>query len=338
MIGSCGDDGGPVGPCLLVNLRSVTAAPPSKVTAFFTVDRCTGEPVVGLTAANIEIREDGARIPASESQQRLVRQPEVFRVHTIVVLDLTRSIIAGDQLTALLDAARGMVAGIIAQGPEHYVAVYAFDGAEEMRQIQAFTNDGAALEAAITAIATRQCTTSTECAAPRSTCAVGSGTGLCVDESTNLYGAVVDGIAAVDASLMALTTVPFKIGNVVLITDSADQAQRETRATAVSRANATASAIFAVSLGVDADQDFLSVVAQDGTAHAATTAELTAATGQIGETIRQNTGRHYLLEYCSPKRAGTHTLGLVVTAGEDNATGDASRTFSAAGFTSGCSL
>ena len=339
-LGSCGGDDPPAGPCLLVRLDSVTTATPSKVTAFFTVDTCMGAPVTGLTSANVEIREDGSRLSASESQQRLVRQPDVFRVHTIIVLDLTRSIIVGDQLPALQDAAKELVRQLVAVGPEQYVAVYTFDGADDMRMVQTFTNDGATLEAAITGIATRQCTTSAECATmpEHATCAQSATTGLCIDESTNLYGAVVDAVDTVDMSLTALTSVPFKIGNVVLFTDSADQAAAQTRAAAVSKVNNTQSAVFAVSLGAEADSGFLDVIGQDGRASAATPADLTPAAMQIANLIKQKTGRHYLLEYCSPKRAGNHTLSIRVTAGEDMATGEASRSFSAASFTSGCSL
>jgi len=106
----------------------------------------------------------------------------------------------------------------------------------------------------------------------------------------------------------------------------------------VAKAQATTSAVFAVSIGGDADRDFLNVIAQEGTAHATTLGDLPAATTQIEDIIKAETGRHYLLEYCSPKRAGSHTLALKVTAGENNATGEASRNFSAANFTSGCSL
>ena len=336
----CGDDGGTAGPCLLVRLDNVTTAQPSKVTAFFTVDTCEGAPVTGLTSSGVEIREDGTRLSATDSQQRLVRQPDVFRVHTILVLDLTRSMIVGNQLTALQDAAKQMVRSLVAVGPEQYLAVYTFDGALAMQKVQDFTNDGAALELAITRISNRQCTTSPDCVGmpDRSTCATGSGTGLCVDESTNLYGAVIDGITALDASLTALNLVPFKIGNFVIFTDSADQAMRKSRSDAVAKAQATTSAVFAVSIGGDADRDFLNVIAQEGTAHATTLGDLPAATTQIEDIIKAETGRHYLLEYCSPKRAGSHTLALKVTAGENNATGEASRNYSAANFTSGCSL
>src|SRR6185436_1235872 len=102
---SCGDDGGPAGPCLLVRTENVSVAQPAKVSAFFTVDKCTGEPVTDLAATDIEIREDGARVSASESQQRLVRNADKFRVYTILVLDLTASIVRGDQLPAVQDAA-----------------------------------------------------------------------------------------------------------------------------------------------------------------------------------------------------------------------------------------
>ena len=51
---------------------ALTAALPSRVGWMFKVDTCKGEPVSGLSGAQFEIFEDGKKVSAYESQQRVI--------------------------------------------------------------------------------------------------------------------------------------------------------------------------------------------------------------------------------------------------------------------------
>jgi hypothetical protein len=336
--GCSGDSGGPSGPCLLIRNQKVTTSAPAKVQVFFTVDTCTGlQPVTGLTAADIEVREDGSRVSALESQQRLVRTPSVFRSYSLLVLDVTASIVRGDQLAAVQEAARQYVATLTADSPEQFVGIYYFDGRAKLNAVQDFTNDVAALNTAIDRLSNMECETSAGCTEPdHNTCVTGSGTGLCLDDSTNLYGGVVEAVKTLATALSADNMATFEIGTVVLFSDGADQAGRVNRGVAVDEASRSSHFIYTVGVGAEADNDFLRQIGKTGTQQVATAADLGGALVEVAGKIRQQTGRHYLLEYCSPKRGGNHEVS--VTVNSNGAVGAVTIGFSANGFTSGCTL
>jgi hypothetical protein len=333
---SCGGGGGATGPCLILRQQSLATMAPARVQLFFTVDTCQNTPVTDLEIGHIEIRENGSRISPLESQQRLVRQPLLFRSYSMLVLDLSASIIRGDQLQPVQAAATDFARTLLTQGPEHHVGVFTFDGRRRLSMVQSFTADLATLETAIARISNRECTTSAECTEPdHNSCVEGSGTGLCLDDSTNLYGAIVEAISTLTTTVTA-AEVPFKIGSLVLFTDGRDQAAYVTRAEAIDQARRTAHNVFTVGVGPEADTVLLQVVGKSGSVSVSSAGELGQALIQIGEDIRQQAGRHYLLEYCSPKRSGTHEL--LVTVNDEGAIGDLRATFNATGFTSGCTL
>jgi hypothetical protein len=337
LAGCGGDDGDPSGPCLIVRNLRVMPMPPAKVSAFFTVDTCAGAPVTGLTAGDLEIREDGARLSALESQQRLVRSPTVFRSYSMLVLDVTASVVRGDQLGAVQEAARQYVARITADSPEQYVGIYFFDGRRMLNVVQAFTTDVGALNVAIDRLSNRQCETSPQCTeADHQTCVTGSGTGLCLDDSANLYGGVVEAMDDLTTALNADTMAPNKIGSVVLFADGLDQAGLVNRGTAIDAASRASHSVYTVGVGPEADNDFLRSVGKTAHQMVPSAAELAGALTDVADRIKQQSGRHYLLEYCSPKRAGNHEVRVTATA--NGATGSFTAGFSANGFTSGCSL
>jgi hypothetical protein len=75
----------------------LTVALPSRVGWLFKVDTCGGEPVSGLSAAQFEIFEDGKQVSAFESQQRVAPKGERFRLYSVVLLDLSGSMLrSGD--------------------------------------------------------------------------------------------------------------------------------------------------------------------------------------------------------------------------------------------------
>jgi hypothetical protein len=308
------------------------------VSVFFTVDTCEGAPVTDLQNGDIELFEDGQRLSALESQQRLLKSPATFRAYTAIVLDTTGSIIRGDVLPAVQEAATELARQLTAAGPEHYVGVFTFDGRAKLTMVQAFTNTTLELEQAIASIANKQCDTTADCTAPDARdCVVGSGTGLCIDDTTNLYGAFVEGLATLDTALAGATGVPYKIGSLVVFTDGGDLAGLVNRDTAVSRAANSPHFVYAVGLGQDADRAFLAVAAKSGNSIAPGSGDLVNAFTATGDKIKQGTGRYYLLEYCSPKRSGRHEVRIVATT-NDGVDGTLTASFSADGFTSGCTL
>lgn len=319
--------------------RGLVTALPSRVSLLFKVDTCAGEPVSGLTASNFTLTEDGRAVSAYESQQRVEPRGEQFRLDSLLVLDLSGSLLRSGDFGALQAAAKRYVSAVLASRAESQrVAVMTFDGREAPQLLVDFTHDEATLLAGLDALSAAECRVSSDCAGftDRRTCAGWR----CVDDSTNLNGAVVSALGTLGQRL-AMTDVPWRDAALVLFTDGTDQAARVTAAAALQAARGSKAHVFTVGLGGEVDEGALRTFGRDGYWPVAAADGLEAAFTAIAERVNGLANRFYLLEYCSPKRSGVHTLKLVarvpVTGGPE-LVGGLTLDFDAAGFSSGCEL
>lgn len=317
----------------------LTVSLPSRVGWLFKVDTCAGEPVSGLSAAQFEIFEDGKQVSAFESQQRVAPKGERFRLYSVVLLDLSGSMLrSGDFAQVQASAGRYLDEALAAGGDGHRIALMTFDGREQPQVLVNFTSDRAALRAGLDSLSVQECQVSSECArfSDRRTCAGWR----CVDDSTNLNGALVSTLSTLKAELDA-SDVQWRDGAVVLFTDGTDQASRVS-ASAVERAVLTSGQhVFTVGLGGEVDEQSLRLLGKDGYWPVARAAELDAAFVEIASRVASLANRFYVLEYCSPKRSGTHTLKVVATIDtpdQGKLVGSLSGQFDATGFSSGCEL
>ncbi len=312
----------------------VTSAP-SKVSLFFSVDTCKGTPVPALKVDSFELTEDDKPVSTFESRMTLQPKGQQFRMYSLLLLDLSGSILESGSFPALADAAKQYVDQVLAARAEgQRVAVYTFDGRAGLTPLVEFGTDPAALKSAIERLKERQCTTRADCAqfADRKSC---SGW-LCVDNSTNLHGAIVSGIDRLERELQTEPDISFKDSALVVFTDGTDQAGRVTREAAVAKIRSSRPHVFAIGLGGEVDEPAMRQFGRDGYQSANDAGQLSFAFQEIASRIVGMATRFYLLEYCSPKRGGTHTLAVKVTA--DGVTGGLTRRFDATGFGSGCEL
>ncbi|MDQ3032750.1 MAG: VWA domain-containing protein [Myxococcota bacterium] len=279
---------------------------PSNVAVYFTVDSANGDPVGGLQATDFRIYEDGQLVSPTESQQTIVN-PEVAAEHyTLLLVDMSGSVTESDQVPLIQQAATEFTSQL--EGNQR-VAVYAFDGSEEIFPIAGFTTGGAA--GGISRL----------------------GSFRTRDPSTNLHGAVVAAIGVLDAEL-ARSQVPLRFGTVVVFTDGSDRAARVTRNDMGRAIDDSPYDVFAIGVGSEIDEGTLGAVGRDGYVLVEDTDAVTAAFQRIGERILAMTRRFYLLSYCSPARAGTHRV--TVEAVTPEATGNLSYDFDATGFGPQC--
>jgi hypothetical protein len=296
--------------CVGLRLTLVDSASnrPSNVAVYFTVDAANGDPVGGLEASDFRIYEDGHIVSPTESQQTIVN-PEVAAEHyTLLLVDMSGSIVESDQLPALQAAATELVSQV--EGSNQRVAVYAFDGEEDIHSIVGFTTEGGAAAGVARLSSFR----------PQ-------------DPSTNLHGAVVQGLATLDEAL-SHSRVPLHFGTLVVFTDGTDHAARVSRHDMAHAIDESPYDVFAIGVGDEIDEGTLGDVGRDGYVLVADSSAITAAFRQVGERIVQMTQRFYLLSYCSPARAGEHRV--TVEAVTPDASGRLTYDFDAAGFGPDC--
>lgn len=318
---------------------ALAATAPSKISLFFRVDTCTGDPVAGLDASAFELQEDGRTVSRYESQQRVQPKGEHFRMDSVVLLDLSGSVLRGTDFTKLEAAASSYISAVLAiPGDGQRVSLMTFDGRAQPQTIVDFTDDAQALQAGLRSLETVECATAMDCAGfpDHRTCAGWR----CVDDSTNLYGAVVSTLDTLEARL-AMTDVPWHDAALVLFTDGTDQASRVDASVALGRAKTTAVHLFSVGLGNEVDAATLAAFGRDGTFTIDTADKLQSAFTTVATRVASLANRFYLLEYCSPRRGGQHVLKVIATLAEPGLSplvGGLSADFDASAFTSGCQL
>lgn len=292
---------------------------PANLSVFFKLDTRDGQPVTGLGTGDFMVYEDGDLISQYESQQTVVPMPGQFRSNTLLLLDLSGSIVASENLAALKTAAREFVFAVMdnGQGPAKsgmFMSVWWFDGARDIHPlVKDFSSDSSLLLDRIDDI----------------------DADISQDPSTNLYGAVIDGVDMVEAKVGTINDI-VSVGSVVIFTDGADQAgwqSKEEALTAVENVKPGVS-IYAIGLRGEIDESVLTAIGKDGAPFAEDVEQLTPRFEEIAHQIREDANSHYKLEYCSPKRKGSHDLMLKVNL--DGLRGTLVTCFCAENFQGGC--
>jgi hypothetical protein len=300
----------------VTGIRS-THTRPSNVAAYFKVQTSGGDPVGGIKAEEFKIYEDGQPVSEHESKQ-VILNPEVSVSHyTMLLVDMSGSVSESGAIDNVVEAAAAFTERV---EKSQKVGVYAFDGCEKLHPIAPFQNPGGA------------------------TAAVRSLKGHKPDDpSTNLHGAIVKGLDELDTSLSRAEH-PVRFGTLVVFSDGTDRAARvERKAMDESLDKATDERkyeVFAIALGSEMQESELKRIGNSGTAKAENKEEVVKAFEKIAQRIEATQKSYYLLSYCSPSRAGKHTVKIEATwKGEDgksNKSGAFESEFDATGFTHGC--
>jgi tight adherence protein B len=221
------------------------------------------------------LRENGGMVPEGNLTVRPLRQT-ARAIGTVLVIDTSGSMASRGALTLAKDAARQFVAG---RGPNEWTALVSFSSAPVVRSN--FTQDGAALEAAIDSLQ-----------------AVGE---------TALWDGLIDAAHLYDQRTDLQP-------NIVLLSDGADSISTGTAQQAVAALNGAHAAVFAVGIGSsEFDPKGLNslVGAAGGTV---TTSGNPADLGAQFSKIRSAIENQYEITYQSKADGGD--LALEVTAGQ----------------------
>ncbi|MCU0701518.1 MAG: VWA domain-containing protein [Myxococcaceae bacterium] len=342
---ACGETAVTSGPrCLALEapegVDPLSVSAPSRVSLFFSVDTCEGAPVAGLAPDAFEVQENGKPLSALESRRMVRPKGQRYRMASTLLLDLSGSVLRAGDFPALKEAARRYVTSVLGSKDDgQRLAILTFDGRERPQVLVDFTGDAAVALRGLDSLDVVECSTNAQCAGfvDRRACAGWR----CVDDSTNLNGAVVHAVDQLEAALAAESQVAWKEGALVVFTDGTDQAARVSTFDMLGRASRSTVRRFTVGLGSEIDDQVLKALGRDGSWPVARANGLSEAFDQVAARVTARANRFYLLEYCSPKRSGQHTVKVVArstTEGGETLVGGLSRTFDATGFTSGCEL
>jgi hypothetical protein len=309
---------------LLLSIQDQFTTLPGKVSIFFKVSDAEGNPVPGLTASQFTIYEQGrnddcfSTISATESQARISPNSQIFKNNALLVLDLSNSVLSSS-LDELKSASISFVNNVMPadESEAFQMAIYWFDGEDELHLLNPLSSSKTELSAAIQGITQD----------------------ISNDPSTDLYGAVIKSTAIAENLLKEITNDDI-IGaaSVVIFTDGTDQASRYTESAAldkVSSANDNIS-FFTIGLGAEIDADVLMDIGKTFSVFAGNKEELETTFNDISFRVSQQASSFYLFEYCTPKRDGSGENNLAIQVREGNRQGAVQTKFNAKGFTGGC--
>jgi hypothetical protein len=278
---------------------------PSNIAVYFTVDTDGGEPVAGLTAESFRIYEDDHPVSILESKQTILN-PEVSATHyTLLLVDMSGSVAESGDVPVIVDSARAF-----SERVQKYqkVAVYVFDGSPTIQQISGFSSTGVAGLDQLTLYKPR-------------------------DPSTNLNGAVIEGLKVIEQQMAASPT-PITFGTLVVFTDGTDRAGRVPRDKLHERLEASTVDVMAIGVGKEVDGGELRSIGRNGTIVSKDRAQVAASFNAAAARVEAASKRYYLLGYCSPARAGEHTLRIEANA--NGHSGSYEYKFNAQGFGPNC--
>ncbi len=297
---------------------------PGRVSVFFRVSDNLGNPIPGLTAEQFTIFEQGRNddcfntISASESFARISPNSRIFNNNTLLVLDLSNSVLS-NSLDELKTASVSFINNVlpVEESESFQMAIYWFDGENELHLLNPLSSSKSELTAAIDGITEN----------------------ISNDPSTDLYGAVIKATnIAEDLVQESASNDVIGAASIVMFTDGTDQASRFTEQAAlnaVATANTNIS-FFTIGLGAEIDTEILGEIGKTFSVFAGNEAELETTFNAISFRVSEQANSFYLFEYCTPKRDGSGENNLAIQVTTGSLQGAVQTRFSADGFTGGC--
>ncbi len=299
------------------------AESPAKVRLFFKIDLGEEHLFQILEPADFEIYEDKSLISRLESQAQIQREEGEFLFASILLLDLSGSVLNDAELPNVKSAANSFISRVMPiESDETYgskeMAIYWFDGEEDVHLLVDFTTDRIALSSGIDSI----------------------NEDISNDNSTNLNGAVVQGLSIMNSRLTEARLDPniSAAGSLVIFTDGTDQASRvstKDAQNAVKNAGKD-NAVFTIGLGDEIDEGILEFFGRDGFELAENSFDLNSSFLAVAQKVESESKSFYVLEYCTPKRSGNHTIEL--RGYYEDMFGSFTTKFTADGFIGGCTI
>lgn len=296
------------GPGLVLTPIDSSVQKPSNIALYFTVETEDGEPVSGLDAGSFAVYEDGRLVSVHESKQTILNPEVAAEHHTLLLVDMSGSVVESGDVHRIVDAARAFTERV---GRYQKIAVYAFDGRAEIVPITSFTASEGRVESSLDRLGRFE---------PK-------------DPSTNLNGAALQALRALDRQ-MRRARAPLRFGTLVIFTDGTDRAARVSREELYDALDQTEYDVFVIGVGSEVDEAELEAIGRSGVVLSREREDVAAGFSQMAARIEAMSRRYYLLGYCSPARAGRHVVRIEAHA--QGTSGSLEYEFDADGFRPDC--
>lgn len=268
------------------------------------------EPLGGLKTSNFDVQESPkgedrfVKITEWESDLKIISAPKNANIFSVLLLDVSGSItrsVDGKSKPVLEELKKAAITFIDSMKVEDnkQLAIYAFDGREDLITISDFSGNPNSLKSKIKAL----------------------DNSITKDLSTNLYGAIVKAIEALDKKLEENKN-PENIlsGTLTIFTDGTDRARRlgsngfdivleNMNKIKKVRKNVY---IYTIGLGREYSEKVLRDFGIDGYRSALSTSAMTAIFKELGQNIESLTKCYYKLEYKTPSRKGSGAMRLII--------------------------
>lgn len=293
---------------LQVKILDKSVQAPSNIALYMRVNTFSGQPVPALDATSFEIKEDGTPVAPLDGRQTLLKAPLRELHRTMLLLDLSGSIIKTGGASTVRELAGEFVDRL---APQQQVGIYGFDGGEDLIELVPFSNDNVAIKEKLKVLD----------ALPIR------------DPSTNLYGAVKLGAEKLVA-LRAEGHLDEAFSGLVVFTDGTDQAKLVTKDALQTALKGAKLSLFAIGLGEGVKRLELRKIGQDEVFFARDVSLLPQAFRDAAAAVEAASNRYYILSYCAQARRGGHDLVVNVKYG--SLTGRGTGFFYADGFAGQC--
>lgn len=268
--------------------------PVIKIAILFKISDSTGSPILDLQCENITLFEDLEPISASESEYAFKNSPQQFTMYTLLLLDVSGSV----EIDVLRAASNRFVSALFQAEPRIngsfiHMAVSLFDGRKDLIPLIDFETDSTKVLNSIAGLNESQR----------------------VDRSTNLNGAVIQGV-----NLLKNVIVPgnsserISAGSLIIFSDGKDRAGWKSTQDVNHAINDAPPSIVRYSIGLECATCELDAAALKELGPnfrlASDPQELILTFEETATRINRDAKSRYLLEYCSPKRKDRHELKI----------------------------
>ncbi len=299
------------GGCVTLRLVEASVRKPSNIAVYFSAIDWKKRPVANMTADQFKIYEDGRVVSVFESKQTILNPEVAVTQYTLLLMDMSGSITASGRVGELTEAASLFAEKV---GKTQQIAVYAFDGEKDIHPIAGFSGGGGNVRASLGALNSYK---------PR-------------DPSTNLNGAVVEGLKLLEAH-MAKASQPLRFGTLVVFTDGTDHAHRVPRDQLMQTLDQLGDTmnVFVIGVGAEIDPGELRAIGRTKAILSKDPAKMRNAFEELAQIVEDYAKSFYLLSYCSPARAGEHDVTVEANP-PHRGSGRLTYHFNATGFTPAC--